>query len=175
MTRTFATVLWIAIAPVSTAIAQTPLPCAGDSAMRVLDFWVGDWKVVDSAGTRQGDDRVEKILNGCAVVEHWRGIDGDEGESLFYYVPALRRWKQVWVTGQAFAVGGLKEKELIARYPNGGTRFQGVVQGLRGPLLDRTTLTPMADGRIHQVIEISRDGGSTWLTTFDAFYARKGG
>ena len=141
--------------------------------MHALDFWIGDWSVVDSSGTRVGDDHVELLLDGCAVMEHWRGAAGDEGRSLFYFVPALRRWKQVWVTGQAFALGGVKEKDLVARYPDGGTRFQGILQGPRTTLLDRTTLRPTADGRLHQVIEISRDGGTTWLVNFDAFYVRK--
>jgi hypothetical protein len=36
--------------------------------------------------------------------------------------------------------------------------------------MDRTTLTPLAGGRVHQVIEISRDGGKNWETVFDAEY-----
>jgi len=167
--------IWMAISLSTRAAAQAPPACDADSAMHALDFWIGDWTVVDSTGTRLGDDRVEKILAGCAVVENWHGTEGDEGKSLFYYLPTLRRWKQVWVTGQAFAVGGLKEKELITRYPGGGTRFQGILQGQRGPLLDRTTLTPVGNGRVHQVIEVSRDGGNSWLVTFDAIYIRKGG
>jgi hypothetical protein len=37
-------------------------------------------------------------------------------------------------------------------------------------VLDRTTLTPLSDGRVRQVIEISRDHGTTWQTGFDAYY-----
>ena len=158
-------------APAQQAPPTVP-PCAADTAMHALDFWLGRWTVVDSAGTKLGDDTVEEILNGCAVTERWRGAEGDEGMSLFFYVPALKRWRQVWVTGQALGVGGLKEKELIARYPDGGTRFQGVLQGSRGVILDRTTLRPAADGRVSQRIEISRDGGNAWVTTFEATYVR---
>jgi hypothetical protein len=41
-------------------------------------------------------------------------------------------------------------------------------------VLDRTTLTPLADGRVRQVIERSSDGGTTWTTGFDAMYVRAG-
>jgi hypothetical protein len=39
-----------------------------------------------------------------------------------------------------------------------------------GSHLDRTTLTPLPGGRVHQVIEISRDAGKTWEIAFDAEY-----
>ena len=40
-------------------------------------------------------------------------------------------------------------------------------------VLDRSTLTGEGRGRIHQVIDISRDGGATWELSFEIFYARK--
>jgi len=36
--------------------------------------------------------------------------------------------------------------------------------------LDRTTLTPMEEGKVRQVIETSRDEGERWRTGFDAVY-----
>jgi hypothetical protein len=152
--------------------AQTP-PCASDSAFKALDFWVGSWNVVDSTGANVGTNKIEKILGGCAVTELWHEPDGSEGRSLFYFVASQRQWKQVWVTPMALVPGGLKEKHLIAQGP-GMVRFQGEIIGPRGGLiLDRTTLTKMKDGRVRQVIEISRDGGTTWRVNFDAIYVSK--
>ena len=37
---------------------------------------------------------------------------------------------------------------------------------------DRTTLTREAPDRVRQLIEISKDGGRTWLAVFDAEYRR---
>lgn len=151
-----------------------PVPCDSDATFRALDFWLGDWAVLVE-GKEVGTNRVEKILAGCAVAEHWRDADGGRGESLFFVQPVTRRWKQVWVTEQATAPGGLKEKQLVARLPAGGTRFQGEITIPDGRvILDRTTLAPASDGRVHQLIEISRDGGTTWMATFDAWYVRKG-
>jgi hypothetical protein len=125
--------------------------------------------VIDSTGAHVGTNRIEKILGGCAVTETWHDADS-EGRSLFYYVPSQRQWKQVWVTPQALSLGGLKEKHLIAQSA-GSVRFQGELVGPRGVLvLDRTTLTTMSGGRVRQVIEISRDGGTSWRATFDAIY-----
>ena len=159
--------------PASPAPPANPSPCDADSTYHVLDFWLGDWTVL-ADGKEVGTNRVEKILSGCAVRELWRDADGHRGDSLFFVQPVTRRWKQVWVTDQATVPGGLKEKQLVARLPGGGARFQGEIQVPDGRVvLDRTTLTPASDGRVRQVIEISRDGGSTWATTFDAWYVRR--
>ena len=142
-----------------------------DPAFHRLDFWLGDWEVVEAkTGAKAGTNHIEKILRGCAVLENWTEADGSgEGKSLFYYNPATGAWKQVWVTDAGFA----KEKQLVpADLPAGAVRFQGeVALPGSGTVLDRTTLTPLADGRVRQLIEISRDRGATWQTNFDAYYA----
>lgn len=156
----------------SPGFAQSGAPpaCADQAAFHALDFWVGEW-VVEVDGREVGRNRIEKVLDGCAVMEHWRSARGAEGKSLFYHVPATGAWRQVWVTGQATAPGGVKEKELVERTDDGGVRFQGEIplpEG--GAYLDRTTLTPLDRGRVRQRIEISRDGGDSWSVAFDAVY-----
>lgn len=135
-----------------------------------LDYWVGNWNVF--VGDRQvGTNRIAKILTGCAVEERWVDMAGNQGRSLFYYNPIADTWKQVWVTARATATGGLKEKTLIAELDGGALRFQGEIPLPDGrSYLDRTTLTPLADGRVRQVIETSRDAGRTWQVGFDAVY-----
>lgn len=103
-------------------------------------------------------------------MENWTEPDGSEGKSLFYYATDQKRWKQVWVTPQANAPGGFKEKRMVGKLPGGAVRFQGEIVGPQTVVLDRTTLTPMTGGKVRQLIEISRNGGMTWITTFDAIY-----
>jgi hypothetical protein len=147
-------------------------PCETDIDYSKLNFWVGTWDVYDNQdGTLNGTDVVEKILHGCAIVENWREADGSgEGKSLFYYQKATRQWKQVWVTD----AGPIKEKRLVEEMKDGGVRFQGEIAHRDGTShLDRTTLTPLSEGRVHQLIQISRDAGKTWETEFDADYRRR--
>lgn len=179
--RDGAAVLLLFLATVTSLCAQSstgpaalpPLhPCEGDPDYRKLDFWVGTWDVYDNHdGMLNGTDVVEKIVGGCALMENWREADGSGlGKSLFYYVKARKQWKQVWVTD----AGPIKEKQLIAELKDGGVRFQGEIPQLDGRShLDRTTLTPLPGGRVHQVIEISRDAGKTWETVFDAEYRQR--
>ena len=178
--RTGAAVLLLAFTSVASAFPQSASskpalpalhPCESDPDYHKLDFWVGTWDVYDNHdGALNSTDVVEKIVGGCALVENWREADGSgEGKSLFYYQPAKKQWKQVWVTD----AGPIKEKQLIDELKDGGVRFQGEILHLDGKShLDRTTLTPLPGGRVHQVIEISRDAGKTWETVFDAEYRR---
>jgi len=149
-----------------TAFAQS---CADDPDYAVLHFWVGEWDVM-VGGERAGTNRIEKILAGCALLEHWVGAGGSEGKSLFYRVPSEDAWKQVWVTRNPSRPGGVKEKTLTERTEDGGTIFRGEVVTSNGSVLDQTRLIPLDDGTVRQLIEYSRDGGDTWQHLFDAIY-----
>jgi hypothetical protein len=153
--------------------AQQAPPAACKSALRgALDFWVGDWVVTDTAShERAGTDRVERVSKGRAVFERWKGVSGDEGTSLFSFDPYACTWHQLWITDRPERVGGLKHKDLVALLAGGGVRFQGAYPGRRTvTVLDRTTLRPLRDGTVRQLIEVSIDGGTTWRAGFDAIY-----
>jgi hypothetical protein len=170
-----AAVLLLASSPLLLAETAAPKPSCDDPPYRLLDFWVGEWRVVDEAGVHQGDNRIEKILNGCAILEHWTGNGGSEGKSLFYLDRAAGHWKQVWVTDNATRPGGLKEKHLIEKLEQGAVRFQGVIQRPDGSsYLDRTTLSPQPDGSVRQHIQTSADDGVTWRAGWVGIYRPQG-
>ncbi|MCI0433130.1 MAG: amidase [Gemmatimonadetes bacterium] len=152
------------------AHTQSPPNCAQDSLYHALDFWTGEWEV-HAGASLAGTSRIERVLDGCAVIEHWRAANGGEGKSLFWVDPVAKRWKQVWVTGTP---GAIKEKQQIERFADGGIRFQGEVLLREVRVLDRTTLTPLSGGEVRQLIEVSRDGGETWQVSFDGRYIRRG-
>ncbi len=151
------------------AIVDKLRPC-NTPAYRVLDFWVGSWRVVTGDDQRQvGKNSINRILNGCAIIENWQSASGGEGKSLFYYHDVEKTWKQVWVTDTQ----GLKEKHLIAVADSGAVRFQGEIVLPNGNIvLDRTTLTPLPENQVRQVVEQSADGGETWQVGFDALYVQ---
>src|SRR5215813_7687686 len=146
-----------------------PIPCDQNPVYQKLDFWVGEWDVFDiKSGQKDGFNRIEKTLKGCALIENWtEATDGSEGKSLFYVERATSQWKQVWVEDS----GGMKEKSLQDSYTGEGVRFQGeILHKSGGSHLDRTTLAPMSGGRVRQTIEISKDNGKTWEVVYDAEY-----
>jgi hypothetical protein len=149
-------------------------PCHADAAYRTLDFWLGRWEAFDSQppGSKLGSNIIEKSAGGCALTETWHDADGG-GEALgfFYYQPAGKQWKYILVS----ASGGIKERVLTEVLANGGVRFEGEVRHLKSPgsHLDRFTIYPRANGRVREVVEISRDAGKKWETTFDCEYRRR--
>jgi hypothetical protein len=150
------------------ALDHAANPVAYMEGGTALDFWLGEWDV-RVGGETVGTNHIEKILGGAAILEHWQSRDGARGESLFYFLPDAGQWKQVWVVEGAQVV-----KEKLSTPVDGGLRFEGEARlsdGARIP--DRTTLTLSDDGTVRQLIEISRDGGSTWTATFDAVYHRR--
>lgn len=171
-TTTLGAILALICLPLAGARNAPSPQCTDLPAYNLLDFWLGDWDVY-AGDQKVGENRIEKILSGCAVMEHWKSAGGGEGKSLFF-IDTNGNWKQVWVTGRAAIPGGVKEKALVEHRENGAVRFRGQVRHPEhGPYLDRTTLTPLEGGDVHQLIEISRDGGKTWEATFDAIYERK--
>ena len=164
-------ILLFSLFSIALADDAEPERCADMENYRLLDFWVGDWEVY-AGEDKVGDNRIEKVLGGCAVMEHWTGADGGEGKSLFY-VDTNGTWKQVWVTEWAANPGGVKEKVRVPVSANGAVRFQGQVRRPdSGIYLDRTTLTALENGAVRQLIETSTDSGASWETAFDAIYVR---
>ena len=159
--------------PAAAAVKQAPAGagCASLTTSTWLDFWIGEWTVT-AGGQPIGTNVIERVLDGCAILEHWQDARGGTGKSLFYPDPPHGVWHQVWVTNRAANPGGVKEKRLVARYDDGTVRFQGEVITPDGIVLDRTTLTPRNDGTVRQLIEVSNDGGQTWRPSFDAIYTR---
>ncbi|MBD3275245.1 MAG: hypothetical protein GF372_08040 [Candidatus Marinimicrobia bacterium] len=151
---------------------QDAVSCSEDSLFSVLDFWIGEWEVLDTSGTLVGKKRVAKVLDSCAVTEYWRGAGGSEGRSLFYVDNSNRQWKQVWVTSSATLPWGQKEKTMISSPNDKTVIFQGSYQVQGKSILDRTILTPISPDSVTQEIQISADDGVNWKTNFLGYYMR---
>jgi hypothetical protein len=170
--------LLAAVAVVGSAVngiaAAAPDTCGEQPAAHALDFWLGDWEVRDADGNLAGTNRIEAALDGCAILEHWSGAGGSAGLSLFYFHSWLGQWRQVWITAEPLRPGAVKEKRQDLNYRGPGIRFQGeVMVSPEHDVQDRTTLVPLADGRVRQRIETSNDDGRSWQLVFEGWYRRR--
>jgi len=139
-----------------------PMSCAGPEH-RQFDFWVGDWRVTTPDGKHAGDNRIEKVLDGCALHESWQGASGGRGFSYNAYDRTRGVWHQTWVDKQGNVLlleGGLKDGAMV-------------LSGAQGGALNRITWTPNKDGSVRQLWEASTDQGKTWQTAFDGLYRKK--
>lgn len=128
-----------------------------------FDFWLGEW-VVTADGKLAGHNRIEKVQDGCALTEQWRGAGGYTGTSLNAHDRRSGKWRQLWVDyrgGVLLLTGGLQEDGSMSLQsePDAG----GVVQ--------RITWTPNPDGSVRQLWQAVADDGSA-ENLFDGLYRR---
>jgi hypothetical protein len=170
MTHARLALLVLLLAPV-TALAQgSPTRQAACVAPehRQFDFWIGEWDVQLPNGRKAGINRIEPILDGCALQESWTGAGGMSGHSYNIYDRSRKVWHQTWVDGQ----GNLLQ--LDGRFADNRMVMQGETRDSTGaPVLNRITWSPAASGGLRQLWETSADGGKTWSVAFDGRYIKR--
>ena len=143
--------------------AQKPAAGCPSAEAHQFDFWIGDWDVTLPDGKVAGHNRIEAILDGCALAEHWQGAKGLRGASYNAYDAPAKMWRQFWVDAQGNVLG------LEGRFADGKMILQSTS---RGKHIDRISWTPNADGSVRQLWETSEDGGTTWVSAFDGMYRK---
>ncbi len=143
-------------------------PCAAPE-YRQFDFWLGDWTVFDPEGKQVGSNRIESILGGCALAEHWSGAKTSRGTSLNFYDAARQRWHQTWIDNQGVPL------VLEGGFADGKMALEGDASPWREPgkiTRNRIKWSKLEGGRVRQLWEASEDGGKTWKIVFDGTYVR---
>lgn len=149
--------------------AQAPEPCRTRSEARQLDFWLGTWDVYGQEGEKVGVNEVEAILGGCVLLEQWTGAGGSSGQSMNFWDPQRRTWRQLWVSDRG-SVLDYRQGE----YREGAMRFRGVTLGETGDTTwQKLTFEDAAPDTVLQVFEASVDGGATWDTTWVGIYVKR--
>jgi hypothetical protein len=146
---------------------QKKPPCAAPEHSQ-FDFWVGKWNVENEAGIFQGTNRVEKILDGCALQENWTGASGMRGQSYNIYAKRRGKWHQTWVDSNGLLLildGGLENGRMVLRGETPARDAKGIVA-------HEISWESLPDGRVRQRWRTSKDGGSTWNDHFVGLYTR---
>lgn len=142
-------------------------PCELLPEYRQFDFWVGEWDVT-AGGQKAGENRIDKLVQGCMLLENWTSAGGGSGKSINYFDPGKRKWIQVWMDsgGELIEVEG----ELV----DGAMDFRGKHTYRDGRIEPyRMKFTPLSGGKVRQFIEQSKDDGETWYVWFDGTYSPK--
>lgn len=158
------------IAPAATIAADPkPVPCSSDQH-RQFDFWIGKWTVTDR-GQVAGENDIQRILGGCALLENWTGAQGSVGKSLNFFDRVDGRWHQTWIDASGGALF------LAGKYENGAMRLAGErAATAKSPAVrHRITWTPQPDGKVRQLWESSPVDQEEWTVQFDGLYERAAG
>ncbi|HTS37876.1 MAG TPA: nuclear transport factor 2 family protein [Candidatus Solibacter sp.] len=133
---------------------------------RQFDFWIGNWDAfeIEKPDYAVAHNRVERILDGCALLEDYQAPDGSHGESFSIYDASRKLWHQSWVTNKGVLLaieGNLEGDALILsgtdRADDGKER------------LVRGTWKRVAEG-VRETAVRSTDGGRTWTPWFDLIF-----
>ncbi len=144
-------------------------PCS-DLAYSQMDFWLGEWDVFDVKGKKVGENRIERMLDGCMLMENWEGASGSKGHSMNAYNSAKKQWEQFWVDQSGGVIHftgawnpGTESMELETLLPApDGT-----------PLRQRLVFTPLPNGDVHQVWTMYPRASEEPKVLFDGRYKRK--
>ncbi len=147
--------------------ATNESPCAA-AAYHQFDFWIGDWSVTEN-GKPAGNNRIDRLLDGCALLENWVGAGGSRGHSLNFYDKQRQLWQQTWVDVTPSSLN------LTGHFSDGHMVLSGgsVDPKTHQQVVDRITWTPNADGTVRQLWDHSTDGGKNWSVVFDGLYRRR--
>lgn len=148
---------------ISRAFPQTagPLSCTLPE-YRQFDFWIGDWDVFEpDSSTSTAHVRVDRILGGCVLREHYEDNTGTVGESFTTYDIGRKLWHQTWVTnrGRLLTIEGSAQggAMLLA-----GSYYRDNGQEIRV----RGTWAPMGSN-VRESAVTSSDAGKNWKPWFD--------
>jgi hypothetical protein len=152
----------------STSQAAAPAACVSDEHHQ-FDFWLGDWKVFTPDGKPAGSSHIERIIDGCAILENWTGTGGVTGKSLNMYDASDRQWHQFWVDSSGSRLlldGSYANGRMVLKSDSADPQKPGAL------VTQRITWSTNADGSIRQLWETTRDIGKTWSIEFDGKYVR---
>jgi len=150
----------------SAAFAAEPTPCESRPESRQLDFWLGEWTVMDE-GQAVAASRIEKAASGCVILESYTQADGFSGKSINFFDPLLGKWRQTWADSRGNA------SEFTGEYRDKALRWEGESHVGTRRVLRHMTLFDVADGEVRQYSERSNDDGKTWGPHYDLKYVRK--
>ena len=151
----------------ATPVAAAPGACDG-RVYHQFDFWLGRWAVTEQ-GKPAGTNQIDRLLEGCALLENWVGVGSSRGHSLNFYDATRGVWQQTWIDNSGAALnltGHFVQDRMVLT-------GESVDPKSHAKVIDRITWTPRSDGSVRQVWDRSVNQGQKWTIVFDGVYRRK--
>lgn len=139
-------------------------PCKFDTNYRKFDFWVGEWNVY-SQDQKIAESSITNTNGDCGILENWRPLNSNGGNSISYYDSTAKKWKQNWVSN-----GGVSHYEEPEDYTSGEMQLIAKANDVWYRMI--YTHDEHKD-TVRQIMESSTDKGKTWTKIFDGLYKRK--
>lgn len=138
-----------------------------DENYQAFDFWLGKWHVTSSADNITRFNTINKINNGCTIIEEYTSPSGYVGKSLNIYDKQTKQWHQTWTDSSGLLLqlqGGIEKGSMVMIGETIGQNQEVVI--------NKISWTPHKDGTVQQHWQFSQDNGKTWQTAFDGLYTK---
>ncbi|MDG5492574.1 hypothetical protein [Psychroserpens sp. SPM9] len=163
------TVLFILVLVCNYSMAQTNNCNCCTENHQAFDFWIGDWVVTNSDGSKAGENSIQKAQDNCVLIEQWTSAKGNySGTSQNFYNQKTKQWEQLWIDNQGAYLklkGHKKANQMIMRTDD-------EVNSEGKSFYHRITWTNNADGTVRQLWETITEGENVSVA-FDGLYKRK--
>jgi tetratricopeptide (TPR) repeat protein len=151
---------------VSEATERNARPCQYSPEAKQFDFWVGEWDV-QVGGQTVGTNVIQRLEDGCIIMENWTGRGGSTGRSMNIYVPLIKKWRQIYMSN------GQVVWDMSGEYRDGAMRYEGEILAPNGKRMTRVVFYNLAPDRVRHTQDDSTDGGKTWANVWDSVYVRR--
>ena len=172
--RTLLLILLSVSSLLGAAQSSTSIPCSNPQ-YREFDFWLGDWDVFGLKGNKAGESKISLILDSCVILEEWTGTTqpgkfGYKGKSFNTYNSQEKQWQQSWVDNSTGST-----HYAFGKYENNKMVFQTAPFKLTKDTIAilRLSFFKLAEDKVRQLGEQSKDNGRTWSTQYDLEYRRR--
>lgn len=175
--NTFIVLLLASILDSPGATAQDTNPNCATPLHYQLDFWLGEWDVynahnapLDTSAQQEpvAQSRIESILGGCVIQEHYRADTGYAGTSLNRFDAAMGHWVQHWMDNVANGI------DFIGHLNGNTIVFEAIgLKDANGSFNRRMQLTSVSADEVQQHSDRSYDQGQTWFPEYRLIYRRK--
>ena len=157
--------------PGSMSPGTSTCQAGGDAAeTRLLDFVVGQWRVVHENGLELGRSSivVDPTLSGCLIEETFSTSKGYRAIAWLYYDPIENKFFRTYIDSEGARLE-LDGSPTVAPLVMEGTQH---VPGEPDARV-RLTWTTVSDTRLLQTWAISADDGATWRETLHLEFVRE--
>lgn len=161
-------------------------PCSTPEA-HAFDFWIGDWDVAQRFPQPDGRTielqartSVTAALDGCALVERWRGEvlffwegmakpEPMSGFSVRAWDPQSRAWHIHWMDSRTPRFGD----PYVGTFADGRGEFFREWDTPQGRRAGRITFSGISPDSVDWALAISSDGRQTWRTIWTMAMRRR--
>lgn len=143
-------------------------PCAANSEIRQLDYWLGNWTISMPGFAGSSTSKVSLALDKCLFVESWDDGRGHSGENTFGYSDDDKKWYGMFADNE-----GRVHVFTSGKVSAGTAEFEGPSGANAENVLNRVRVVRLGADKVEQTWEKSGDDGRSWKTVFRGEYSRR--